>query len=268
MGYIPGHPEWVAHTPWAGFRMVYPRYVGYERGETYHPEKLDFASPSLASVWDSLFVMPQTEDPAELQQIAVKSGWASPDGDGGYSQTTTEEQLRRGNKTLILDWASDPYLAEWRHIEGMAEAKATYGFYEIDYPLANDAGLVFGESSCNARPEIPNNEPGFDLFGVSNLMQFAAQRCATPRCAVRLMGALAERYGFQQESPGEGEGLSVAGRNGEAWVFHILGNGGRSATWAAERARNNDSCSASPRRPSTPGRMSVGARGPLHRHGQ
>ena len=33
------------------------------------------------------------------------------------------------------------------------------------------------------------------------------------------MGALAERYGFAQE----GEGLSVAGRNGEAWVFHILG---------------------------------------------
>ena len=78
---------------------------------------------------------------------------------------------------------------------------------------------------------------------VKELSKIALERCKTARCAIALMGDLAETYGYYTAdwtggdmSKGEGgEALSVIDTE-EAWVFHILSDDtGTSAVWVAQR---------------------------------
>jgi dipeptidase len=138
------------------------------------------------------------------------------------------------------------------------EAKSTFGYYESTEPLMNEKGLGFGESSCAA---MLNNRFADDasdtrdvpvgLLDTVTMMQLALERCETSRCAVELMGALAEEFGFVP-TPGEptkgfvkgktayddaGEAYTIADASGEAWVFHVLGgvSGVTKSVWAAQR---------------------------------
>jgi len=73
---------------------------------------------------------------------------------------------------------------------------AQYASFESLFGIANDAGLGIGESTCEAffpgrKPRAaPDAEgPGVD---VSQLSRAALRFCATARCAIRLIGAVAE----------------------------------------------------------------------------
>ena len=119
---------------------------------------------------------------------------------------------------LTLDWsnltAQHPELAEF-------SVARTHGYYETFYPILNDAGLTMGESTCSAM--IVKNEQAPAVFQVSTLMQLAMERCATARCAIRLMGRMAELYGFQPEESamgGSGEALTI-GDGDEVLTFRI-----------------------------------------------
>ena len=107
----------------------------------------------------------------------------------------------------------------------------------------NDHQLAIGESTCGGRlVSKPKSHGGRALFDVTILTRLAMQRAATAREAIRLMGTLAEEYGYygaEFEGPdalGEaGEALTVTDVK-EAWVFHIHpDDSGSSAVWVAQR---------------------------------
>uniref|UniRef100_A0A7S4SSK6 Phospholipase B-like n=1 Tax=Alexandrium monilatum TaxID=311494 RepID=A0A7S4SSK6_9DINO len=148
----------------------------------------------------------------------------------------------------------------------LPQVRKTYGYWESTLPLMNEAGLALGESSCAARllnyplGQAPaegdprTKQPATEgLLDLTNMMQVALERCATARCAVSVMGALSEEYGFfpmvgewslSLESDSKkiafddgGESITLSDRSGEAWVFHVVGGvpGVVKSVWAAMR---------------------------------
>lgn len=115
----------------------------------------------------------------------------------------------------------------------------TYAYWESTYPLINEHGLGFGESTCFGKLVGQSKaQGGSALFCVGELMRVAAERCKDARCAVSLMGGLAVEHGFYGEDPGmDGAGETVVlVDNAETWVFHVTGGlHNTSATWVAQR---------------------------------
>jgi len=132
------------------------------------------------------------------------------------------------------------------------QVASTFGYFEGKYGLINDVGLAVAESTTSARTVgWPIGSPGgANLFGIMELLRVALERCATARCAVKTMGALAVQYGFcgdgtgtpaEPKYGGASESAALIDRGGEAWVFHVLtGPENRSAVWAAQRVRDNE----------------------------
>jgi len=125
----------------------------------------------------------------------------------------------------------------------IAQVEHTYGYWEANYPLLNEHGLGFGESTASSHLiGQSRTDGGTALFSIGPLMQVAAERCKSARCAIEVMGKLAEDEGFFGEDPGEGgagEHLSVVDPE-EAWIFHITsGLNNRSGTWVAQRVPDN-----------------------------
>mmetsp|Transcript_4132 Transcript_4132/g.11758 ORF Transcript_4132/g.11758 Transcript_4132/m.11758 type:complete len:672 (-) Transcript_4132:400-2415(-) len=139
----------------------------------------------------------------------------------------------------------------------LPEVRRTFGYHEATQPLMNEHGLGLGESSCaamllNKFPDVADTRDApVGLLDTVSMMQLALERCATARCAVELIGALAEEYGFVP-TPGEvsvgrvrgrtawddgGEAFTLADARGEAWVLHVLGgvSGVARSVWAARR---------------------------------
>lgn len=115
----------------------------------------------------------------------------------------------------------------------------TYAYWESTYPMINEHGLGFGESTCFGKLVGQSKMEGGDaLFCVGELMRVAAERCRDARCAISLMGDLAVEHGFYGEDPGDegaGEAVVVVD-NKETWVFHVTGGlHNTSATWVAQR---------------------------------
>ena len=142
--------------------------------------------------------------------------------------------------------------AEKPHLGSIPEAESTYALFESSYPLMNEHGLAFGESTTEAKLILANAQVGHPdprtngttngtaLFTISQLMQIALERCTTARCAIETMAALGEQYGFAGESFGASEMASVIDKK-EAWIFEITGagpftgNGDLGALWVAQR---------------------------------
>jgi len=124
----------------------------------------------------------------------------------------------------------------------------TYALFEGQYGIMNEWQLAMGESTCAARFwSAPVSAGGKAHIEVKELSKIALERCKTARCAISLMGELAEKYGMYAAdwsggdlSKGEGgEALSVIDTE-EAWVFHILSDDtGASAVWVAQRVPDN-----------------------------
>jgi len=127
------------------------------------------------------------------------------------------------------------------------QVRSTHGYWESFYGIANDAGLTTAETTCASKTVgwAIGQPGGHNLFAIRELNRIALERCATARCAVLTMGALAEQHGFYADEAGTsdhplygggGETLGVVDAHGEAWVFHVAtGPGGRGAVWAAQR---------------------------------
>lgn len=105
----------------------------------------------------------------------------------------------------------------------------TYAFFNTSYPFMNEKKLAMGETTFNGRRELINRD---GLFVIEELQAIALERCTTARDAIRLMGSLAEQYGYGDS----GECLTLADPK-EAWHFEIMGVGpGKTgAVWAAVR---------------------------------
>ncbi len=109
------------------------------------------------------------------------------------------------------------------------EAAHTYAYLNTAYPCLNEKQLAMGETTF-VGPDTLVNEAGW--FTIEELERVALQRCDNARDAIRLMGSLAEEYGYGDE----GECLTVADKN-EVWQFEILGVGHEKvgAAWVAQR---------------------------------
>ncbi|GMI16192.1 hypothetical protein TrLO_g12937 [Triparma laevis f. longispina] len=134
------------------------------------------------------------------------------------------------------------------------QVEHTFGYVDGAYGIMNEHQLAFGESTCDAllgMRSSPVSFGGSALFGIAALSRIALQRCKTARCAIELMGGLAEEKGFYgANSPawvnGEmtpdkmgyaegGEALTIADKT-EAWIFNISPDDtGTSAVWVAQR---------------------------------
>ncbi len=109
------------------------------------------------------------------------------------------------------------------------QAAHTYAYLNTAYPCLNEKQLAMGETTFEG-PEILINEKGW--FTIEELERVALQRCDNARDAIRLMGSLAEKYGYGDS----GECLTVADKN-EVWQFEIVGVGKDKigAAWVAKR---------------------------------
>ena len=109
------------------------------------------------------------------------------------------------------------------------EAPHCYAYLNTAYPCLNEKQLAIGETTFGG-PDTLVNQAGW--FTIEELERVALQRCTTAREAIRLIGALAEQYGYGDG----GECLTVADKK-EVWQFEIVGVGKEKigAAWAARR---------------------------------
>lgn len=109
------------------------------------------------------------------------------------------------------------------------EVSHTYAYLNTAYPCLNEKQLALGETTFGG-PDTLVNPSGW--FTIEELERVALQRCESAREAIRLMGSLAEQYGYGDG----GECLTVADKN-EVWQFEIVGVGKDrlGAAWAARR---------------------------------
>jgi len=105
----------------------------------------------------------------------------------------------------------------------------TYRFVNTAYPCMNEKQLAIGETTFDGNRALLNRN---GVFWIEELERLALEYCDNARDAIRLMGEMAEKYGYVDW----GECLTVADKN-EVWQFEINGPGPGEpgAIWAAQR---------------------------------
>jgi len=119
------------------------------------------------------------------------------------------------------------------------QAAHTYAYHHGLFGYMNEQQLAMGESTIGCRREMRNPTPAAK-FDITMLTLIAMERCKTAREAIKLMGQLAEKYGYGFHD--SGEMLAVADPE-EAWIFEIMpvgplwtpDSGKPGAVWCAQR---------------------------------
>jgi len=139
---------------------------------------------------------------------------------------------------------------ESRPLGHIPQVATTFAYWDMDYGVQNEMGLSIGESTCTAKtvgwPATPDKPHGYNRAGIEDLSKIALERCATARCAVETMGAVAVEQGFYSADSGDpakpdysdsAEALVVGDAvPGELWIFNVMtGRNNASAIWAAKR---------------------------------
>lgn len=114
------------------------------------------------------------------------------------------------------------------------QAAHTYAYLNTAYPCMNEKQLAIGETTFTGPEDLINPE---GWFTIEELQRVALQRCDNARDAIRLMGSLAEQYGYGDG----GECLTIADKN-EVWQFEIVGIGKDriGAAWVAQRVPDDE----------------------------
>jgi len=109
------------------------------------------------------------------------------------------------------------------------EVEETFSLFNTAYPAMNERQVAMGETTIGGRRELRSSK---GIFQIEELQRVVFGRTTTARDAVRMMGELAEKYGYCDT----GECLTVIDPN-EAWHFEIFGPGKDrfGAVWAAVR---------------------------------
>ena len=116
----------------------------------------------------------------------------------------------------------------------IAQVEHTYAYFDGGYGLINEYQLGIGESTCASYYNLyPSKDRMFDIRALTHI---ALERCKTAREAIKLMGYLAEKYGYY----GFGETLTV-GDTEEGWAFEISGTpSGKGALWVAKKVPDGE----------------------------
>lgn len=129
-----------------------------------------------------------------------------------------------------------------KKIGEIPQVEKTYTYFHTAYSNFNEHQLAIGETTIGQKEELQTMLGEKAIMTIEQLQVFALQRCKTARCAIKVMGELAEEYGFLPSCANEGECLTVADTK-EAWVFEIFSvgplwdpaSGAPGAVWAAQR---------------------------------
>ena len=121
-----------------------------------------------------------------------------------------------------------------RRLGTIPQVRHTYRYLDTAYPCLNEKQLAIGETTFSGRDTLRNPK---GMFMIEELQRIALERCSTAREAIRLMGELAEKYGYGDS----GECLTIADKN-EVWIFEIMGEGPKKlgAVWAAVRIPDDE----------------------------
>lgn len=98
------------------------------------------------------------------------------------------------------------------------EVPHTYAYFHGVFGYMNEHQLAMGESTIGCQRKMRNPTPSA-IFDITTLTMIAMERCKTAREAIKLMGSLAEKYGYGYHDGGEM--LAVADPD-EVWVFEIM----------------------------------------------
>ncbi len=111
------------------------------------------------------------------------------------------------------------------------QVKSTYAYFDGNYGIMNEKGLMLGECTCGAKVH-PQPEPGRRIFYSAELGRVALERCVRAREAIELMGKLIAEFGYY----GTGETLLVGDKD-EGWVMEMCGydEDGSDGIWVAQR---------------------------------
>lgn len=150
--------------------------------------------------------------------------WATIEKGGKHGRGEMHEVLRG---TMHTSFPGDT--TGVRKMGEIPQARRTYSYLNTAYPSFNEKQLGIGETTFSG-PDTLVNPAGW--FTIEELERVALQRCSSAREAIRLMGSLAERYGYGDG----GECLSVADKK-EVWQFEIVGCGKDriGAVWVAKK---------------------------------
>ncbi|MCX6568779.1 MAG: C69 family dipeptidase [Candidatus Aminicenantes bacterium] len=146
------------------------------------------------------------------------------------------DQLRTWPPSEGLKW--DMVLKDFTGVE-IPQVPHTYGYHHSIFGYMNDQQLAVAESTISNVRKL-SNPTSAPALNISMLTLLAMERCRTAREAIKLMGSLAEEYGYG-ESMG-GEMLAVSDPK-EIWIFEIMPvgplwtpkSGKPGAVWAAQR---------------------------------
>lgn len=145
-------------------------------------------------------------------------------------------QIRTWPPEVGLKW--DMIKENYTGVE-IPEVLHTYAYLHGVLGYMNEHQLAMAESTIGCRLKMRNPTPAA-IFDITTLTMIAMERCKTAREAIRLMGSLAEKYGYGFHD--WGEMLAVADPN-EVWVFEIMPvgplwtpkSGKPGAVWCAQR---------------------------------
>jgi len=73
------------------------------------------------------------------------------------------------------------------------QVEKTYTYFNVGYPFMNEHQVIIGESTWSGRRELSSPE---GIMMVEQLEVYGLQRAKTAREAIKIMGALAEKYGY------------------------------------------------------------------------
>jgi dipeptidase len=145
-------------------------------------------------------------------------------------------QIRTWPPSEGLKW--DMILKDFTGVE-IPEVPHTYGYHHSVFGYMNDQQLAIAESTIGNVRKLSNPTPT-PALNITMLTLLAMERCKTAREAIKLMGTLAEEYGYGYHDGGE---MLAVSDPKEIWVFEILPvgplwtpkSGKPGAVWAAER---------------------------------
>jgi dipeptidase len=120
----------------------------------------------------------------------------------------------------------------------------TFGYIHGSFGYMNDNQVAIGESTIGSQKKMENNTPTAK-FDITMLTLIAMERAKTAREAIKIMGELAEKYGYGFTDTGEM--LAIADPN-EVWVFEIMAvgplwtpqSGKPGAVWCAQRVPDDE----------------------------
>lgn len=135
-----------------------------------------------------------------------------------------------------LKW--EKYKEDYTGVE-IPQVPHTYAYHHGMFGYMNEYQLAMGESTIGCRRRMRNSTPSA-IFDITTLTLIAMERGKTAREAIKLMGSLAEKYGYGFHDAGEM--LAVADPN-EVWIFEIMPvgplwtpkSGKPGAVWCAQR---------------------------------